>query len=108
MVPLSPFLLIATAQAFVGQGADSETRRGRLVRSMCDRVGDPKAERWSAAFVHHAGYWSHYGVRGGSSSWPLPATNDPHELEQFAQESDIFAIEPRAGDVFLHWSPTRQ
>ena len=108
MVPLSPPLLISAASVLVGAGAESETRRGRLLDLILRRVGQPTDTSWSAALVHHVGYWSHYDFVSGYSSWPLPATTDPQELEAFGRERGIFADEPERGDVFLQWSPARR
>lgn len=108
MTPLSPLLLIATAGAFVGTGVESETSRGRLLDLMFTRVGQPNHGPWSPAFVHYAGYWSHYDVRGEYSSWPLPATNAPRDLVAFGEERRICLPEPERGDVFLLWSPSRK
>jgi hypothetical protein len=97
-------LLIAAAGAFVGVGVESETTRGRLVDLMLRRVGQPIRAPWSAAFVHHVGYWSHYEYTSVHSTWPLPPTNDPCVLDAFGRERGIIADEPARGDVFLLWS----
>src|SRR5436305_251265 len=79
MLPLTPALLIATANAFTGFGED-EFQRGGMLWRFLKEVNQPHDAPWSAAFVHHAGYWSHHDPRGGRSSWPLPATGDCNEL----------------------------
>lgn len=108
MVPLSPPLLIAAASTLIGTGAESETCRGRLLDLILAGVGQPNTGSWSAAFVHHVGYWSHYDFGGGYSSWPLPPTNDPRDLAAFGHERQIYAPEPEPGDVFLLWSSPRK
>ena len=85
-IPLTPALLVATVNAFVGLGEDRGRRtgspQGELVECFLREVrGRIRAEGgngtncangatgssdstdlvpWDAAFVHHAGYWSHY------------------------------------------------
>src|SRR5688572_10701279 len=108
MVPLSPQLLIAGAATLVGAGTESETSRGRLVDMILRRVGQHGPAPWSTAFVHHVGYWSHYELQGQYSSWPLPATNDPHELATFADARGILTDQPERGDVFLLWTGVRK
>jgi hypothetical protein len=105
MPALSPALLTAAAGAFVGAGTESESSRGRLTELMLRRVGQPNRGRWSAAFVHHIGYWSHYEYEAQFSIWPLPPTNDPADLAAFGEERRICAEDPKVGDVALVWSP---
>jgi hypothetical protein len=92
----------------VGVSAESETSRGRLIDLMLRGVCQPLSAPWSAAFVHHVGYWAHFDFAGSHSSWPLPATNDPRELYAFAEERAILADEPEQGDVFLLLSPVQK
>ena len=108
MTALSPPLLLAAAGAFVGVGVESDRSRGRLISLMLRRVGQPSHAPWSAAFVHHVGYWSHFEFAGAHSSWPLPATNDPAELEAFGRERGIVVDDPEPGDVFLLWSSAQR
>jgi hypothetical protein len=110
MVPPSPSLIVAAAGALIGAGVEPGASRGRLLDIMLARVGARDSDRgpWSAAFVHHVGYWAHYDFRGRSSSWPLPMTDDPRALEEFARERGICAEVPVSGDVFLHWSPAQK
>jgi hypothetical protein len=134
MIPLTPLALVATANAFVGMGedggADPDSALGKLVRRFLREVRNRRRRRdrgarrkrggrrrtqggiawppWDAAFVHYAGYWSHYEPRAKRSSWPLPATGSVEELAQFAGVSGAFREAPLAGDVFLLWSPAER
>ena len=131
MIPLTPLVLVATANAFVGMGedggADPDSALGKLVRRFLREVRNRRRRRdretkrkvsgqrrtpggvafppWDAAFVHYAGYWSHYDPRAKKSSWPLPATASVEELAQFAGTSGTLREAPLGGDVFLLWSP---
>ena len=121
-IPLTPALLVATANAFVGlgevRGQWPWTPQGELVESFLKEVraadrfdvtdGASELVPWDAAFVHHAGYWSHYDQRGGNSSWPLPATASVEELAQYAGISGALRTTPLFGDLFLQWSPARR
>ena len=134
MIPLTPLALVATANAFVGMGEDGgevpDSALGKLVRRFLREVRNRRRRRdkesrrkgrgerrtpggiafppWDAAFVHYAGYWSHYDQRFKKSSWPLPATASVEELAQFAGVSGAFREAPLAGDVFLLWSPAER
>jgi hypothetical protein len=101
---LSPPLLTAAALALVGTGTESRTFRGRLTEVMLRQVGQLNRGPWSAAFVHHVGYWSHFNPEGQHSVWPLPATNDPECLAEFGAERRICEPDPELGDVVLLWS----
>ena len=113
MIPLSPAFLITTASSYTGQGEDPHgTSRGRFVDAVLRQVGAPAAAldaqcstRWDTAFVHYAGFWSHYDVRRGNSSWPLPPLLDPEALHEHATAVGATAREPQAGDVFLLATP---
>jgi hypothetical protein len=134
MIPLTPLALVSTANAFVGIGEDGgehpESALGKLVRRFLREVRNRRRRRdkesrrrgrgrrrtpggvawppWDAAFVHYAGYWSHYDPRGRMSSWPLPATGSVEELAQFAGISGAFRESPLGGDLFLLWSPAER
>ena len=109
--PLAPALLIASAHALtdsVGISAVTGTS-ALLVRRYLADVGyhgtddGPEDGGWSAAFVHHAGYWSHYEYRFRASVWPLPATASCAELARFAE-----ALEQTQGSfrtVLIHHPP---
>jgi hypothetical protein len=124
-IPLTPALLVATANAFVGLGEDRSGRAGspqgelvecflREVRGRirgdgaCGVDGPSELIPWDAAFVHHAGYWSHFDQDAGRSSWPLPATASVAELAQYAGISGALRAAPLFGDLFLLWSPARE
>jgi hypothetical protein len=108
MIPLSPVLLIASAGALL----DGAREQGNVV-SLAERFlagVDARAEnRWDVAFVHHAGYWSHFDHRTGRSSWPLPATADCEELADFARTRGVLSAEkPQSGEIFLLRSPSKR
>ena len=107
MSPLSPSLLIAAAGALV-EGARTADGTARLAEQFLMGVGAGGLRRWNAAFIYHAGYWSHFDHAAGRSIWPLPATADCDELGAFARFRNALSPRmPAPGDVFLLWSPTR-
>jgi len=101
MIPLTPSLLVATANAFVGLGEEGRDNRGQMVELFLREVRQPAGEPWCAALVHHVGYWSHYDNASHGSTWPLPATASCFELGEFAREKGILVEQPAVGDVFL-------
>jgi hypothetical protein len=78
MLPLSPILFVAAANAFVSLGEAVD----------------------AAALVHHIGFSSHLDNRAGRSSWPLPRVN-AQKLGEFAEARGILMEWPMEGDVFL-------
>jgi hypothetical protein len=88
MHPLSPALLMATANGLTGFGED-DFERGRMVWRFLRAVNEQHDAPWSAAFIYHAGYWSHFN--GVASSWPLPATGSPDRLARFAAERGVLS-----------------
>src|SRR4051812_17068540 len=86
MVPLSPALLIANATTFIGLDCK------------------PRGDEMSATFVGHLGFWSHYDLRVGRSTWPLPRTRTVNELAAAALRADLLRESARFGDIFLLWS----
>ena len=108
MIPFSPALLAAAANALVRLRSDG-TGQGSLVEQFVHGTGRLEATRWDAAFVYHAGYWSHFDTRSGRSSWPLPATTECEDLARFAREERVLSEDaPQAGELFLLWSPARK
>jgi hypothetical protein len=108
MNPLSPSLLIAAAGALL-ESTRTPDRTARLAEQFLMDVGERGPRNWSAAFVHHAGFWSHFDHAVGRSIWPLPATADADELGAFARFRNVLSSRrPRSGDVFLLWSATRR
>jgi hypothetical protein len=100
MMPLSTSHLITTATALVGI-QESGHNRGQMVELMLMEVGQLPGAPWCAAFVHHAGYWSHFDHALGKSSWPLPRTASCWELGEFARVRGVRRSTPESGDVFL-------
>lgn len=104
-VELSPMLLLAAASTMLGL-ATKHTPDAEL---MLHEVGQPLGSVWDTAFVHHAGYWSHYEHDAGRSSWPLPPTNDCNDWARLAEVHGALIVAwPRAGDLFLLWSTRRK
>ena len=101
MIPLTPALLVATAQAFVDLGEEGGDNRGQMVELFLKGVGQKAGAPWCAAFVHHVGYRSHFDHRLDDSSWPLPATASCWALHDFAERHKLLRDTPRFGDVFL-------
>jgi hypothetical protein len=95
--PLSPAFLITFAQALVDDAA------------MHSPASELTESAWSSTgFVHHAGYWSHFDHRIGTSAWPLPSTASCTDLAAFAATEGILVSDaPEAGDVYLLWSPSK-
>ncbi|MDB4877503.1 MAG: hypothetical protein JWM41_3949 [Gemmatimonadetes bacterium] len=108
MIPLSPVLLIASAGALLdGARAGQSTRR--LAEQFLSQARQPDARHWDLAFVHHAGFWSHFDHRTGKSSWPLPSTATCDELADFACIRNVLSAEgPVSGEVFLLRSPSKR
>ena len=104
LIELTPLLALAVAGAMLASAVDAQ-----LLERMLREVGQPVGRVWDAAFVHHAGYWSHYEYELGRSTWPLPPTNDCNEWARFAEGHGLLVEgAPRAGDVFLLWSKRRK
>ena len=105
---LSPALLVAAAGALL-DGARAANSTARLSEQFLSIVDDPGAAAWNAAFIHHAGHWSHVDHCTGQSCWPLPATAECDELAEFARTEQVLSAEaPEAGEVFLLWSPSKE
>src|SRR5579862_9362987 len=71
-IPPTPALLIGAANALLCVHSPGAGLASIVVR-MLEGVRARSEAEWSAAFVHHAGYWSHYDNVTEASSWPLPA-----------------------------------
>jgi hypothetical protein len=100
-VELSPILLLAAANTMLGFARTREPD----TELMLHEVGQPQGPKWDTAFVHHAGYWSHYEHHTSRSAWPLPPTNDCNDWARFAEaHGALLTAWPQAGDVFLLWS----
>jgi hypothetical protein len=100
-VPLSPALLVAAANAFVGFGEQGGDNRGQVVEHFLRGVHLPPGAPWCAAFVHHVGFAAHLDSMSGRSSWPLPATGSCDALARAARAAGVLRDEPFVGDVFL-------
>jgi hypothetical protein len=104
--PLSPALLVAAANAFVGFGEEGGDNRGQVVEHLLRGVQLPPGAPWCAAFVHHVGFSAHLDSMTGHSSWPLPATGSCEALARVARAAGVLRDEPHVGDVFLLFGKT--
>ena len=90
-IPLSPVLLVASANALTGLSCGRPWGRGGVL------------------FVHHVGFRSQFDVGMGHSSWPIPRGEDCGELARFAEAERILSAEaPAMGDIFLIWSEKKR
>lgn len=112
---LSPAFLISSALALVDDAAAIDGSGSGMSAALARRylVSDDTAPLpdggWSAAFVHHVGYWSHYDPRLGASVWPLPATPSCTDLAGFAAMHFVLVSDkPQRGDIYLQWSPAKK
>jgi hypothetical protein len=97
MIPLTPRSLVAAANSF---GDVRVPNFARIIARLLARL--PAQEHdVSAAFVLHAGYWSHFDYVSHESSWPLPMVANCRRLGEFARRHGILVDEPAEGDVFL-------
>jgi hypothetical protein len=106
VIPLTPSFLIAAANALVGLREEGGNNRGRMIELFLKGVKQPPGQPWCAAFVHHAGFWSHFDCESMTSSWPLPSTASCYALGVYARERGVLRDEPEVGDVFLLWKAT--
>ena len=104
VVPLSPALLVAAANAFIGVSEQGGDNRGQMVELFLRGVSLPPGQPWCAAFVHHVGYSAHYDHLTRRSSWPLPATGSCEALARAARANGALRDEPYVGDIFLLYS----
>ncbi len=108
LVPLSPALLVAAANAFVGVSEQGGDNRGQMVEHFLRSVHLPPGQPWCAAFVHHVGHAAFYDHASRRSSWPLPATGSCEALARAAREGGALREEPQVGDIFLLFSRLRR
>ncbi|MFL5614794.1 MAG: hypothetical protein ACJ796_14120 [Gemmatimonadaceae bacterium] len=97
MLPLTPRLLVSTATA-LASGEYHETPPdpdGNRAHA------DAECADASLRFVHFAGFWSHFALERGCSSWPLPQSEGFEELIRLARQQQALAPTPSLGDVFL-------
>jgi hypothetical protein len=107
VVPLSPALLVAAANAFVGVSEQGGDNRGQMVEHFLRGVHLSPGHPWCAAFVHHVGHSAHYDHVTRRSTWPLPATGSCDALARAARANGVLRDEPYVGDVFLLYSRRR-
>jgi hypothetical protein len=109
---LSPTSFVSAATSYIGLGDECDVgagRRSRLVEQ-CQRQVDCRSdEEWSAAFVHHVGYWSQYDHTAEQSRWPLPPAPNARLLAAYARERGaLLEGLPQEGDVFVQRSPAKR
>lgn len=104
IVPLTPALLVAAANSFIGLAEEGGDNHGQMIERFLAAVHQPPGEPWCAAFVYHVGYYSHYNHVSRISSWPLPATASCYELGLFAERKGVLTHWPEVGDVFLKYN----
>src|SRR5438105_9608564 len=100
MIPLTPALLVASANAFVGR-TQVHTLNASLVGLL------EAGHAWCIAFLHYVGYWSHFETFRHGSSWPCPLVRSCAELGDFAAARGILRKDAHIGDVFLMFSHDR-
>lgn len=116
MILPSPRLLVAAANAFIGVNGvqtdaegEADSQRTQLLDLMERDAGCAGAGgEWSATFVHHVGFWSHFDHAGCVSTWPLPALTNCDHLASYAKARGVLVADPHPahGDVFVQWSPS--
>lgn len=104
VVPLSPALLVAAANAFIGVGEEGGDNRGQMVERFLRGVHLPPGAPWCAAFVYHVGHFALFDHLSQRSSWPLPPTGSCEALARAARAQGVLREEPHVGDVFLLYS----
>jgi hypothetical protein len=110
---LSSERLIAAANAFLGLGEEPRGGwRGAMVECFLREVRVARAEArrapWHTAFIHHAGFWSHFDHASGQSIWPLPPTANASSMAAYARLHGVLHQAPETGDLFLLWSRARR
>ena len=118
--PLSPAFLMTFGLALVDDATAIGAVSSDIAAPLAPRCHVPNGDAdgpealpadggWSAAFVHHVGFWSHFDHRLGTSVWPLPATPSCTELATFAARHFVLAADaPQPGDIYLLWSPAKK
>ena len=97
MLPRIPHLLVSTATAL----ASWELHRNAQDPDVDRKITEPARSEASLAFVHFAGFWSHFASERGYSSWTLPECKHIEEIAEFAEDQGGIVARPLAGDVFL-------
>ena len=116
--PLSPAFFTSLALGLVDDAASIPapgaappvvTPRYRVPNVVAEAAANPTDGGWSAAFVQHVGYWSHFDYRMDMSAWPLPHTASCTELADFAASHSVITDDaPEPGDIYLLWSPAKK
>jgi hypothetical protein len=107
MLPLSPALFVAAANALLGPKAD-ELPVALEPLGMPDpftRDIHAPSDGWAtAAFIAHVGHWSH-GCGRSASSWPFPLSADCDALARLADYRRVLGAGiPDPGAIYLRWS----
>ena len=97
MLLLMPRLLVSS-----GTTLASCEFEGKPVEADDDRALTSVARRdASLRFVQFTGFWSHYALDRGCSSWPIPESKRMDQLPRFAREGQALSPSPALGDIFL-------
>ena len=108
MRTLTPAFMFSSIATLLGT-QDTVLGSVTLPLHFANSVGESNLQHWDAAFVHYAGYWSHYDMRTGTSAWPFPPTADCGELAAAAELHGVLSADaPQAAELFLLWSPAKQ
>jgi len=112
MIPLSPHLLVAAANSFIGLDeyltGERSAGGGPLSAFLRRTSGLESRGDWNVAAIHHWGYWSHFDHRSASSSWPLPGVESASALGAVASALGILRDHPHTGDILLHYGPSHR
>jgi len=97
MLLLMPRLLVSAGTTLAScefEGKPVEADGDRSLASVTRRDA-------SLRFVHFTGFWSHFALDRGCSSWPIPESKRIGQLPRFARERQALAPSPAVGDIFL-------
>jgi hypothetical protein len=115
MPVLSPALLIATASAMIGRNPDQRAATAPEPLTLQEEANPilrdlhaPSDGEGTAAFITHAGFWSHR--RGlGRSTWPIDPRADCDGFVEFGARHGLLTVgTPDRGSIYLRYSTTAQ
>jgi hypothetical protein len=109
MLPLSPFIFIAAAVAWLPDDApfSAALDDNELDPLKRDNHG-PRDGVTTAAFIGHVGYWAHRQSRG-FSTWPFPLEVDCNDLSRLARKRGVLvSSKPDPGAILVRWSHVEQ
>ena len=94
MIPRSPILLLAAAQALAQRSAGHAATIRR-------QAADGPVTDAGAHFVHLAGYWSHHDPTLSVSSWPYSRRWSAADIVRHAQRHKLLGTRGSAGDLVV-------